>query len=147
MQNAGSSDANPAGSGWRCPFAVGQVLESRVAFTPESVRAFATMANDVNPLHHDAEIAARSRFGGLIASGAQTTGVLLGSLAGHIPEGNASLGLSCAFRLRTATPADAKTLARWTVAEIVPKPSLAGVLVELSGSLEDENGAVYVEAT
>ncbi|GAU86933.1 acyl dehydratase [Bosea sp. BIWAKO-01] len=125
---------------------MGQVLEAPIFFTPDSVRAFATLTNDSNPLHHDADLASATRFGGLIASGTQTTGLLLGSLANHIFPENASLGLDCSFRLRKAVPADAALIARWTVRSIIPKPSLYGILVELDGGLVDPKGAVFVEA-
>lgn len=142
-----SSPAAAGAGGWQAPFKLGQVLESPIVFTPESVRAFAALTNDTNPLHHDAEIAAATRFGGLIASGTQTTGMLLGSLASHIFPDSASLGLGCSFRLRKAVPADASLVARWTVRDVLPKPSLSGVVVELDGGLVDAKGTVFVEAS
>lgn len=150
MTTAGArrSIAQAAGAhGWHPPFTVGQVLEAPIVFTPDSVRAFATLTNDTNPLHHDADLASATRFGGLIASGTQTTGLLLGSLANHIFPENASLGLGCSFRLRKAVPADAALVARWTVRSIVPKPSLQGVIVELDGGLVDQKGTVFVDAS
>jgi len=118
-----------------------------VVFTPESVRSFATLTDDINPLHHDAALAAQTRFGGLIASGTQTTGLLLGSLAQHIFPQNASLGLECSFRLRKAVPAAATLICRWTVLTITPNPSLGGVIMTLEGALVGEAGAVFVAAT
>lgn len=150
MTTAETQRIGPSGAEareWRAPFTGGQVLESPVVFTPESVRAFAKLTNDTNPLHHDAELASASRFGGLIASGTQTTGLLLGSLASHIFPDNASLGLGCSFRLRKAVPADASLVARWTVRRILPKPSLSGVIVEFDGGLVDAKGMVFVEAS
>lgn len=141
------SPAAAEASEWQVPFSVGQELESPIVFTVESVRAFARLTNDTNPLHHDAEIASATRFGGLIASGTQTTGLLLGSLASHIFPDNASLGLGCSFRLRKAVPADASLVARWTVRRVLPKPSLSGAVVELDGRLVDTKGMVFVEAS
>ncbi len=132
---------------WRAPFVVGQELVADIAFTPDSVRAFATLTNDTNPLHHDEALAAGTRFGGLIASGTQTTGLLLGSLANHIFPDNASLGLGCSFQLRKAVPADAAMTARWIVRTITPKPSLRGVIMTLEGGLFDKAGVAFVEAT
>jgi acyl dehydratase len=131
---------------WRPPFTVGQVLEHAIAFTPENVRAFAVLTDDTNPLHHDADWAATTRFGGLIASGTQTTGLLLGSLARHIFPQSASLGLGCSFRLRRAVPASCVLVARWTVLTLAPKPSLGGMIADLEGGLFRE-GVAYVEAT
>ncbi|WP_168166101.1 MaoC family dehydratase [Bosea sp. PAMC 26642] len=133
--------------GWRVPFVIGQELTAEIAFTPQSVRAFATLTNDTNPLHHDAAQAANTRFGGLIASGTQTTGLLLGSLANHIFPDNASLGLGCSFQLKKAVPADAIMTARWIVRTITPKPSLSGVIMTLDGGLLGETGVAFVEAT
>jgi acyl dehydratase len=149
MTTADTGRLTPPAAGadkWQPPFAVGQVLEAPIVFTPDSVRAFATLTNDSNPLHHDAALASATRFGGLIASGTQTTGLLLGSLANHIFPENASLGLGCSFQLRKAVPADAALVARWTVRSIAPKPSLQGVIVELDGGLADQKGTVFVEA-
>lgn len=132
---------------WRVPFVVGQELATEITFTPDSVRAFAKMTKDTNPLHHDEALAAGTRFGGLIASGTQTTGVLLGSLANHIFPENASLGLGCSYLLRRAVPADAVMTARWTVQTITPKPSLGGVILTLEGGLFDRQDVAFVEAT
>jgi acyl dehydratase len=125
---------------------VGQELTARIEFTPDSVRAFATLTHDTNPLHHDEALAATTRFGGLIASGTQTTGLLLGSLANHIFPDNASLGLGCSFQLKKAVPARSVMTARWRVVTITPKPSLSGVIMTLEGRLHDDKGVVFVEA-
>jgi acyl dehydratase len=132
--------------GWQAPFFIGQELTAEIKFTPESVRAFATLTNDTNPLHHDEALASRSRFGGLIASGTQTTGLLLGSLANLIFPHSASLGLGFSFRLRKAVPADATLTARWIIRTISPKPSLGGAIMTLDGGLFDAAGTAFLEA-
>lgn len=142
----GGTDPSDGADNWQSPFTVGQVLEAPIVFTPDSVRVFAALTNDTNPLHHDAALASSTRFGGLIASGTQTTALLLGSLASHVFPESASLGLGCSFRLRKAVPADAILIARWHVRSMVPKPSLQGIIVELDGSLVDRSGTVFVEA-
>lgn len=125
--------ANGETSVWSPPFEGGEVLVSHHEFTAESIRSFATQVNDLNPLHHDAAAAARSRFGGLIASGAHTTALMLGSLAGHVTPRCASLGLECDFRLRRAVPVDVTVTVEWTITAIEPKPSLKGHLISLDG--------------
>jgi acyl dehydratase len=44
-----------------------------VALDPRDTRAFAQAVGDTNPIHHDADLAEKSRFGRLLASGPQTT--------------------------------------------------------------------------
>lgn len=131
---------------WVPPFEVGQVLETEILFTPETVSTFAHMSGDENPLHHDAAWAEATRFGGLIASGTQTTASLFGSIAKHIFPQSASLALECSFRLRKAVPASAALTARWTVLSLKDNATLAGKIASLEGALCGPNGQVYVEA-
>jgi acyl dehydratase len=131
---------------WAAPFEVGQVLETEIVFTPETVSTFSRMSGDENPLHHDAAWAQSTRFGGLIASGTQTTATLFGSIAKHIFPQSASLALECSFKLRKAVPADATTTARWTVMSLTNNASLAGKIATLEGALLGADGTVYVEA-
>ena len=44
-----------------------------LALEPGATSAFARAAGDLNPLHHDADFAATTRFGRMLASGPQTT--------------------------------------------------------------------------
>jgi 3-hydroxybutyryl-CoA dehydratase len=48
----------------------------QVMLTQESVGAYAHAVGDTNPVHHDAELAAATRFGRPIASGTHTTAAL-----------------------------------------------------------------------
>ena len=55
-----------------------------------------------NPVHHDSEVAAKSRFGRLIASGPHTTAHLLALTASHFSKHGAMLGLE--FRVLVRRP-------------------------------------------
>ena len=52
-------------------------FSAAVTLTPETVGAYAHAVGDTNPVHHDAELAAATRFGRPIASGTHTTALLL----------------------------------------------------------------------
>lgn len=52
---------------WQPPFAIGERFARELMFDERSVREFAVMALDPNPLHLDVVAASRTRFGGLIA--------------------------------------------------------------------------------
>ena len=108
--------------------------------------AFSRAALDPNPLHLDADIAAASRFGGLIASGTQSIAWLLGSLGTWVLERCPSLGLDCDFKLRRAVPADRLAVITWHVVSVSPKPSLNGHIMRARGTLCDPQGEVMVAA-
>jgi 3-hydroxybutyryl-CoA dehydratase len=55
-------------------------FSSSVTLTADSVAAYARAAGDSNPVHFDAAFAAHTRYGRMIASGTQTTALLLGYL-------------------------------------------------------------------
>jgi acyl dehydratase len=62
------------------------------------VELFAEMTGDHNPLHFDAELAARSPFGGLIVQGGVTSGLLNAVVAMELPgPGTVFLGTEWRF--------------------------------------------------
>ncbi len=116
-------------------------------FTPAEVAAFASATGDTNPLHHDAAFAARSRFGGLIASGTHTTSLLLGLTASHFSKRGHVVGVEFGVKLRRPVAADAQVTMRWTVIAVTPHRGDAQ-MVDLEGELRDDaTGAVCVTAT
>lgn len=64
---------------------VGQVATRSLTVTGESVRTFAALTGDYNPLHFDAEFAAGTKFGRLVAQGGLTTGLLHALVAMDLP--------------------------------------------------------------
>jgi hypothetical protein len=58
---------------------VGERFTRRASFDADSIRKFATLCGDHNPLHHDERAAAASRFGTLIASGPHVVALMMGS--------------------------------------------------------------------
>ena len=126
---------------------VGDCFERSVTLDAAGVAAFAAASGDPNPLHHDAEAAARSRFGGLIASGPQTSSLMMGLCAAWFTARGESVGLEFSFRFRRAVPVGETLHIRWTVTAITPKPALGGDIVALAGDARRGNGEVALEAT
>jgi acyl dehydratase len=58
-------------------------FSSEVTLPPATVVDFANAAGDSNPIHHDPELAATTRFGRPTASGPHTTALLLALTASH----------------------------------------------------------------
>ena len=72
---------------------IGETFHSTLELSVDSVKSFASLVNDFNPLHHDEAYAAQSRFGGLIASGTQPTAHFMALLATHFSTYAQPLGL------------------------------------------------------
>jgi len=125
------------------PIRVGERFARRVMFDADSIRRFATMAGDRNPMHHDDAAGARSPFGRIIASGPHVVGLMMGLDASALSERFDALGLNFEFRFVRAIPAGTELLLEWTVTACYPKASLAGFIVEVEGRAADDMGTVY----
>jgi len=125
---------------------IGETFGERHRFTPEEVSTFSTSIGDRNPLHHDAEHAARSRYGALIVSGTHTTALLMGLTAAHFSKRDRVVGVAFSVRLRRPVLANAEVTLEWVVVGVAPHRS-GGVLVDMTGSIRDEGGRDCVTAT
>jgi acyl dehydratase len=100
----------------------------------------------MNPLHHDPDFAARSRFGRLIASGPQTSAMLMALTASHFSKSAAMLGLDFWFRFKKPVFADEMVNLEWMVISVNPNSRLGGDLVDLRGRMVKETGETAVGA-
>jgi 3-hydroxybutyryl-CoA dehydratase len=117
-----------------------------VSLTPSVVSQFAKAAGDDNPIHHDPEFAARTRYGRLIASGTHTTALLLGLTASHFSKRGAMVGLEFWQRFRRPVFADETIRIEWLVVRVTPNERLRGEIVELRGRIKGEDGQTAVGA-
>jgi acyl dehydratase len=108
-----------------------------VTFDAEAIRAFATAAGDANPLHHDAEAAAASRFGGLIASGTHYGALMMGLLATELTGHGPGVGMEFALRFRRPVRSGATMRLEWVVTDIRPSPRQRGSVVTVEGTVAD----------
>ena len=115
-------------------------FSSEVTLTPETVIAFATAAGDNNPIHHDPEFAATTRFRKPTASGPHTTALLLALTASHFSQRGAMLGLEFWVRFRRAIYADETIRLEWLVVKVTPNQKLQGEIVELRGRIRGQDG-------
>lgn len=128
-------------------FAVGQVNE----FPPrpvseEEIVAFAK-EYDPQPFHIDREAAARTPYGGIIASGWHTIGMTMRLMVDHLINGSASMGSPGVEKLRwikPVRPGDVLTL-RGLIVEVkasASKPDRGVVTTEYE--LRNQNGEVVM---
>jgi acyl dehydratase len=125
------------------PLRVGERFARHVVFDLASIRQFATLSGDFNPLHHDEAVAATSPFGGIIASGPHVVALMLGLDATWLTQRFDSVGLHFDFRFVKAIPEGAALTLEWTVTDCRAKPSLAGFVVEVEGRAFDDTGTVF----
>lgn len=64
---------------------LGQRASRSLTLTAQHVATFAELTGDYNPLHFDADFAARTRFGALVVQGGLTTGLLHALVAMDLP--------------------------------------------------------------
>ena len=125
---------------------VGERFTSEVTLTPEKVAAFSTAAGDTNPIHFDAQFAATTRFGKLIASGTHTSALLLGLTATHFSKRGSVVGLEFTVTFRRAVFADESVRIERDVIKVTPNAKLNGEIVDMLGRLLGQDGAPSVEA-
>ena len=121
-------------------------FSSEVTLTPAMVAAYAEAAGDTNPVHHDPDFAAASRYGRLIASGTHTTALLLGLTASHYSKHGAMVGLEFWVCFRRPIYADETIRLEWLVIRVSPNEKLKGDVVELRGRIKGHNGETALGA-
>lgn len=117
-----------------------------VTLSRTMVSEFATAAGDNNPIHHDGEFAATTRFGRPTASGPHTTALLLALTASHFSTKGAMLGLEFWVRFRRPIYADETIFLEWMVVKVTPNQKLRGDIVELRGRIKGEDGKTSLGA-
>ncbi len=126
---------------------VGDRISNRVTLSEAGIAEFARLCGDANPLHTDPAYAARTRFGGIIASGPQYASLFMGLVASHFSRGGAMLGLEFSFQFRKAVRAGDTLEMTWEVVAVEPKDRLNGDLVSLRGVITNQAGAEVLGAT
>ena len=124
----------------------GERFSRTVDLTRRSVADFARAAGDDNPIHHDGAFAAATSFGRVIASGPQTSALLMAHTASHFSESGPMLGLEFGFKFRRPVFADQTVRLDWLVISVRESSSLGGEIVDLRGRMVDEEGTTVVGA-
>jgi acyl dehydratase len=125
---------------------VGETFSETLTMTPDAAKAFSRAARDFNPLHHDEEAAAASRYGKLIVSGTQMAAHLMALTATHFTKRGEAVGLDFSLRFHRPVYADETITLSWEVVEV--KPTAAGRdVVDLRGRVTNQQGELAVAAT
>ena len=126
---------------WQAPRVGATASRSRLV-TARDIELFTELSGDRNPLHYDAELAARSRFGGIVVQGGVTTAVLNAVVAEDLPgPGSVFLQLDLRF-LAPARPGDVITGTVEVNSARTDKP-----ITELAVRVTRDDGVVAVAGT
>jgi len=117
-----------------------------ITLTPESVANYARAAGDRNPVHFDPAFAAGTRYRRLIASGTQTTALLLGLTATHFSKDTSMVGLEYWVKFRRPVFADERIRLEWLVIKVTRNARLGGDIVDLRGRVRGEDGQTSIGA-
>ena len=122
-------------------------FSTEVRLMPVDVAAFARAGGDHDPVHHDPAFAAGTRFGRLIASGTQTSALLMGLTASHVSAQGPMVGLEFWFRFLRPVHADGTVRIEWLVVKGTSHARLQGDVVDLRGRIRGQDGRTAVDAT
>ena len=108
----------------------------------EDIVLFTELTGDRNPLHYDAELAAATRFGGIIVQGGVTSGLFNAIVAEDLPgPGSVFLHVDWSFRA-PARPGDAITAEVEVLERRSDKP-----IGTLRTTITNQDGTVLIDGT
>ena len=108
----------------------------------QDIELFTEMTGDRNPVHYDADVAARSRFGGIIVQGGVTSGLLNALVAEDLPgPGSVFLHVDWNFRA-PVRPGDDITAEAEVLSVRDDKP-----ICTLRTTVTNQDGTVVLDGT
>ena len=121
---------------------IGDVARRTRQVTARDIEVFTELSGDRNPLHYDEELAARSRFGGIVVQGGVTSGLLNALVAEQLPgPGSVFLKVDWSFKA-PVRPGDVITAEVRVVSTREDKP-----VTTLVTSITNQDGVVVLDGS
>ena len=121
---------------------VGDVARRTREVTARDIELFTELTGDRNPLHYDRDLAARSRFGGIVVQGGVTSGLLNALVAEQLPgPGSVFLRVDWSFRA-PVRPGDVITAEARVLETREDKP-----VTTLATTITNQAGVVVLDGT
>jgi acyl dehydratase len=118
---------------------IGQSAEYSKVVSDEDVKSFAKITGDFNPVHVDEEAAAKTRFGGRIAHGMLSGGLVSAAIANKLP-GEGSIYLAQTMRFTAPVRIGDTVTVSLTVLELLSKKR-----VRLATVCRNQNGETVLD--
>src|SRR6266540_264263 len=120
----------------------GQTARRTRTVTVRDIELFTEMTGDRNPLHYDEELAAASRFGGIIVQGGVTSGLLNALVAEDLPgPGSVFLHVDWSFKA-PVRPGDEITAEAEVLEVREDKP-----ICTLRTTITNQDGTIVLDGT
>ena len=121
---------------------LGDVARRTRTISRRDIELFTEITGDRNPIHYDDDLAARSRFGGVVVQGGVTSGLLNALVAEQLP-GPGSVFLEVAWRfLAPVRPGDVITAEATVTAARDDKP-----VTSLATTVTNQDDVVVLSGT
>ena len=121
---------------------IGAVARRTRTVEPRDIALFTEISGDRNPIHYDEEVAAGSRFGGLVVQGGVTSGLLNAVVAEDLP-GPGSVFLEVGWKfLAPVRPGDEITAEVTVTGARADKP-----VTTLATRITNQDGVVVLDGT
>jgi acyl dehydratase len=121
---------------------IGQTARRSRVVGARDIELFTEITGDRNPLHYDAELAAASRFGGIIVQGGVTSGLLNALVAEDLP-GPGSVFLHVDWNFRSPVKPGDEITAEAEVLDLrADKP-----ICTLRTTITNQDGTVVLDGT
>ena len=114
--------------------------------TSEKIAEFAQLVGDTNLLHRDKKFAAGNNYPNIIASGPQTSALLMAFTADYFSKMGLMLGLEFYFTFMKAVVCDEEIKLEWMIVKVTPHSKLDGDLIDLRGRILNSHGITAVGA-
>jgi acyl dehydratase len=121
---------------------VGDKASRRRLVGPRDIELFTELTGDRNPVHYDTDLAAASRFGGIVVQGGVTSGLLNALVAQDLPgPGSVFLNVNWNFRA-PVRPGDTLTAHAEVTSTREDKP-----ITTLATAITNQDGVVVLDGT
>jgi acyl dehydratase len=125
---------------------VGENITRRLRYSRDDIEKFARLTLDENPLHRDAAWAHRAGFDDVIATGQQTSAIMMGFMATHFSRHDDGvrrelLSLNFNFAYKQPVKPERELLLRWSVGSVAWNSKLGGMLAHLDGNATQEGSS------
>ena len=117
-----------------------------LTLSSHTIREFAKISGDTNPIHFSPDCARKLGFNDLVVSGPQTSALMMGLSADHFSKLGSMLGLDFQFRFKHPVYRSETIKLEWLIVRVSRNQKLGGHVIEMRGRIQNSKGVTAVGA-